>query len=139
MLSHEKIHTGDRQVFPCKKCSVPFVTWKSLDKHEPKCAGISFDCSFCEQKFTTRGKMLTHELTHTGEKKFKCKLCEYEVDNVGSLQKHEVIHTNEHFVKCEVCNISISKENRTSTAHFLPTSAITSRGLGGKASLIVSI
>ncbi|CAF3399559.1 unnamed protein product, partial [Rotaria sp. Silwood2] len=60
-------------------CSNTFKTTAQLQNHVNTHLGIkSFQCKFCEYKFTTSGELIRHvRYKHTLEKPHKCEECGY--------------------------------------------------------------
>ena len=61
-----------------------------------------YECDVCERRFTTRGYLVVHQRTHTGEKPYECDVCQKRFSLKGNLTKHQRTHSG---VKRYECNV----------------------------------
>lgn len=63
-----------------------------------------FFCSTCNQGFTRKHNMVSHELIHLSSKPHVCTLCSILFRRIHDLKRHEKLHTGEKPFHCEKCN-----------------------------------
>lgn len=68
------LNCGLIKPYHCNKCDRIFRTKYLVKSHELliHVKGREFCCSFCGEKFTSKGAIVRHERQHTGEKPFHC-------------------------------------------------------------------
>ena len=63
-----------------------------------------FECTKCEQGYTTSGNWKTHMLIHTGYKPFNCKKWENSFTESSNLSTQMLIHAGDKLFKCNICD-----------------------------------
>ena len=52
----------------------------------------SYSCNSCNSKFSTKGNLLVHQRSHTGERPFACEKCASSFSTKGNLKRHIKAH-----------------------------------------------
>ena len=60
-------------------------------------------CDQCNRRFTSRQRLLSHKVTHNGERAHRCLICGAAFIQIEYLREHISMHTNERPHKCHVC------------------------------------
>ncbi|RZF44465.1 hypothetical protein LSTR_LSTR002238 [Laodelphax striatellus] len=76
-----------------------------------------FSCSFCSYTTYSRGSLLIHQRTHTGEKPFKCDACDYASKDHNSLRRHKMQHSGNKAYNCPHCSYACIQSS-TYKAHL---------------------
>lgn len=63
-----------------------------------------FFCSWCNQGFTRKHNMVSHELIHLSLKPHICPVCSSLFRRIHDLKRHEKLHTGEKPFHCDRCN-----------------------------------
>lgn len=65
----------------------------------------NFQCHICDKRFTTKGNMTRHTVTHTGARPFKCKFCGSQFSRRSHLDSHNttILHDKIKIHECEIC------------------------------------
>lgn len=63
-----------------------------------------FFCKTCNQGFTRKHNMISHELIHLSVKPFICRTCGASFRRLHDLKRHDKLHTGERPFHCEKCN-----------------------------------
>lgn len=63
-----------------------------------------FFCSTCNQGFTRKHNMVSHELIHLSLKPHVCPVCSVLFRRIHDLKRHEKLHTGEKPFFCDKCN-----------------------------------
>lgn len=61
-------------------------------------------CVVCQKSFAQRSKLLTHQLSHTGQRPFKCSICDKAYTSKSKLNAHVRLHTKTNVHVCSVCS-----------------------------------
>uniref|UniRef100_A0A3Q2Z5V8 C2H2-type domain-containing protein n=1 Tax=Hippocampus comes TaxID=109280 RepID=A0A3Q2Z5V8_HIPCM len=95
-LSHT-VATNTIPLF-CSECGKAFGDRGILNRHMKRHTGEKpFACSACGKAFSRRDSHLTrHARTHTGEKRFICSLCDKRFTTKGNVLLHMRTHTGEN-------------------------------------------
>ena len=71
LVEHSATHSGERP-FECGICDQKFSLKGSLSKHLLTHQEGRFECDQCDYKATQKGTLVLHLLTHSGVKPHKC-------------------------------------------------------------------
>ncbi|XP_043247893.1 zinc finger protein 761-like [Colletes gigas] len=63
-----------------------------------------YKCEVCSKLFSQRSKLLTHQLSHSGQQPFKCQNCEKAYSSKSKLNAHMRLHTKTNVHRCKVCD-----------------------------------
>ncbi|KAK6204908.1 uncharacterized protein RJT21DRAFT_111455 [Scheffersomyces amazonensis] len=61
-------------------------------------------CKICNQGFTRKHNMVSHELIHSSIKPHVCTVCDLKFRRIHDLKRHEKLHTGEKPFICSHCN-----------------------------------
>lgn len=89
----------------------PLKTMKILSPEPAKPASLSkkFFCKVCDQGFTRKHNMVSHEMIHTTFKVHTCPHCKLSFRRIHDLKRHEKLHTGEKPFHCEHCDRSFTR------------------------------
>ncbi|XP_043278461.1 zinc finger protein 836-like isoform X2 [Venturia canescens] len=65
-------------------------------------------CNVCEKTFAQRSKLVSHSLSHTGEKPFACLICDKAYTSRSKLNAHNRLHTQTNVHRCNICDKTFS-------------------------------
>ncbi|OBA22847.1 hypothetical protein METBIDRAFT_36113, partial [Metschnikowia bicuspidata var. bicuspidata NRRL YB-4993] len=68
-----------------------------------------FFCKVCNQGFTRKHNMVSHEMIHTTIKLHRCVNCNLLFRRIHDLKRHEKLHTGERPFHCESCDRSFAR------------------------------
>ena len=71
-------------------------------------------CTVCDKRFTTKGSLNVHKLSHTGGKLYSCHQCGKHIANKCNLSKHKNVDSSKY--KCTECG-KCCRSNRDLTVH----------------------
>lgn len=60
-------------------------------------------CKVCDQGFTRKHNMASHELIHSSSKPHVCRVCDSKFRRIHDLKRHEKLHTGEKPFHCTKC------------------------------------
>lgn len=60
-------------------------------------------CKVCDQGFTRKHNMASHELIHSSSKPHVCRVCDSKFRRIHDLKRHEKLHTGEKPFHCNKC------------------------------------
>lgn len=72
---------------------------QSLEGGMPK----KYFCKVCDQGFTRKHNMASHELIHSSSKPHVCRMCDSRFRRIHDLKRHEKLHTGEKPFHCTKC------------------------------------
>lgn len=93
-----------------------------------------FFCSTCNQGFTRKHNMVSHELIHLSSKPHVCSLCSALFRRIHDLKRHEKLHTGEKPFHCDKCNRRFARTDAL-TRHLNSPNACSGKEKGDEASL----
>lgn len=98
-----RVSDGDQE----QSTAIPFE-YQTSGTEDPKLSrtGLqqSFFCKICNQGFTRKHNMVSHELIHTSLKLHRCTLCDTTFRRIHDLRRHEKLHTGEKPFECDRCH-----------------------------------
>ncbi|KAM9906174.1 hypothetical protein OXX69_006897 [Metschnikowia pulcherrima] len=68
-----------------------------------------FFCKVCNQGFTRKHNMVSHEMIHTTIKVHRCQSCNLSFRRIHDLKRHEKLHSGEKPYHCENCDRSFAR------------------------------
>lgn len=85
------------------------ATSSGLNSSERNALPKKFFCKVCNQGFTRKHNMVSHEMIHTTIKLHRCKSCNLLFRRIHDLKRHEKLHTGEKPYHCENCDRSFAR------------------------------
>lgn len=64
----------------------------------------NYQCEVCTKPFSQKSKLLTHQLSHSGQQPFKCLSCGKAYSSKSKLNAHMRLHTKTNVHQCKVCD-----------------------------------
>ncbi|WLF79164.1 hypothetical protein PVL30_002915 [Lodderomyces elongisporus] len=68
-----------------------------------------FFCKTCNQGFTRKHNMVSHELIHSSSKPHICTVCNLKFRRIHDLKRHEKLHTGERPYSCDRCSKTFAR------------------------------
>lgn len=92
---------------------------KEDEKKDEKSANKtkSYSCNSCNSKFSTKGNLLVHQRSHTGERPFACEKCASSFSTKGNLKRHIKAHSGQRPYQCSMCSSKFT-EKKSLKVHF---------------------
>ncbi|XP_037093961.1 zinc finger protein 436-like isoform X2 [Pollicipes pollicipes] len=124
-LEHQAQHSGQR-LLECPVCSETFSRRVCLAVHmkvHRKHGGVQ-TCDLCQEKFSTVGRLRTHQQRQHGiEQPWRCEYegCERAFRSCASLEVHVVNHTGNRQFCCDVCQKRFSTKHRLASHYRIHT------------------
>lgn len=87
-----------------------------------------FFCRTCNQGFTRKHNMVSHELIHLSTKPHTCSVCETSFRRIHDLKRHEKLHTGEKPFVCNKCYRRFARIDAL-TRHFNLPNACSTRSV----------
>ena len=69
-----------------------------------KAQTMSRKYELCNKVFSTKGNLLAHKRTHTGDRPYECDVCNKRFSQSSTLTTHKKTHTGDKPYECDVCN-----------------------------------
>ena len=88
-------------------------TVRDLKRVEPRhqCLVCGYSCDLCNQKFSRKGHLTKHLLTHKDIRQFQCSECNYKAFTKQNLVIHLLQHSGAKPQKCDVCDYSTTTKS----------------------------
>lgn len=94
-------------VYICQVCGDCLSSQDYLDTHMKRCHADRPEgrhvCTYCPYSSNHRPNVLTHELTHTGDRPFACRVCKKRFTRRNTLEEHLTVHTRDRPYECTDC------------------------------------
>lgn len=68
-------------------------------------------CKICNQGFTRKHNMISHDLIHLTAKPHTCKVCNLKFRRIHDLKRHEKLHTGEKPHECDKCHKKFTRND----------------------------
>ncbi|KAG5420629.1 hypothetical protein I9W82_002510 [Candida metapsilosis] len=94
-------------------------------------------CKTCNQGFTRKHNMVSHELIHSSLKPHVCSICNLRFRRIHDLKRHEKLHTGEKPYSCERCSRRFARPDAL-TRHQNSANACTSNANNSSSSNSIS-
>lgn len=116
LLSHIRIHTGEKFKCDFTDCEKSFSTLSYFKQHQmlhihgnnfPR----PFKCSFCDKSFPDKNSHRSHQMIHE-EKKLNCEICGSKFRTKQSLSIHHLKHTDIKQFTCHICGVLFKYKNQ---------------------------
>lgn len=111
---------------------------KLSNKNLPK----KYFCRVCNQGFTRKHNMVSHELIHSESKPHVCTACDLKFRRIHDLRRHEKLHTGEKPFICKKCKRSFARPDALTRHQNSPNacsgSSANKSGLSGSATAVSS-
>ncbi|KAL3043330.1 hypothetical protein OYC64_003240 [Pagothenia borchgrevinki] len=102
-------HSARGKPFSCFQCGKRFSSKGDLKGHIITHTGEKpFSCSGCNQIFLCEEQLKLHIITHTRENSFSCSNCDIRFEQNVILTNHIAVHTRDKLFHCSVCNSDFS-------------------------------
>ncbi|XP_063371440.1 zinc finger protein 436-like [Cydia amplana] len=98
---HQRVIHATKKMYTCDKCNKKFT---DLNKHKCTYTDEEFGCDVCGKKYSNKGYLNIHKVSHKGEKPYKCEKCNRRFKRKCFLQQHEKTPCEENSYTCDVCN-----------------------------------
>lgn len=76
------------------------ASFNEASTHLPK----KYFCRICNQGFSRKHNMVSHELIHSSTKPHICRICHLKFRRIHDLKRHEKLHTGEKPFRCDKCS-----------------------------------
>lgn len=111
---------------------------KDKDNHLPKAMTLNEDsngepgkklakrffCKTCNQAFTRKHNMVSHELIHTSLKPHICSVCNAKFRRIHDLKRHEKLHTGAKPYHCDKCGRSFARPDALTRHQSSPNACL---------------
>lgn len=78
-------------------------TTSSVNQSLEEATQRKYFCKVCDQGFTRKHNMASHELIHSSSKPHVCRVCDSRFRRIHDLKRHEKLHTGEKPFHCSKC------------------------------------
>jgi KRAB domain-containing zinc finger protein len=107
----KKLPLDLRRVHTCVICDSKFTRKGSLSRHMlTHSAEKPFKCLECGKQFRQKGNLTLHEFTHTGARPYQCSVCDQAFITKTKMQIHESIHCNDKPWRCQECGKGFKRD-----------------------------
>lgn len=83
-----------------------------------------FFCKTCNQAFTRKHNMVSHELIHTSLKPHICSVCNTKFRRIHDLKRHEKLHTGAKPYHCDKCGRSFARPDALTRHQSSPNACL---------------
>ena len=118
---HMTVHTD---IYPheCLKCSKKFKYRNRLKEHITRYhtgegRRNTVRCDLCNRYYSTRWSIVSHIVTHLGQRQFKCRVCDKRFVHQSNCKEHERIHFSEPKIPCSYCGKTF-RNNKNLNRHL---------------------
>jgi Pyruvate/2-oxoacid:ferredoxin oxidoreductase delta subunit len=102
---------GTLRSFACDMCSYCCASKGHLVVHQRTHSGEKpFGCDLCSYRCAVKSNLTAHQRTHSGEKPFGCDLCSYRCAEKSTLVLHQRTHSGEKPFGCELCSYRCARK-----------------------------
>lgn len=104
------------------------------DKQRPSKLGLpkKYFCKICNQGFTRKHNMISHELIHSTVKPHLCQVCQLKFRRIHDLKRHEKLHSGEKPHICERCNKKFTRNDALVRHQNLPNACTPNKDWRGE-------
>ena len=119
----ESAHEGGTpRAYPCHYCDKVFANRHHLMSHVVTHTGErNFSCRKCGKCFGRKSTLRAHMTTHTGTSNFMCPLCDKACNDNNSLEEHIRMHTGEKPFVCAICSKAYARKSHLNVHYRVHT------------------
>jgi len=118
----ESGHEGSPRAYPCHYCDKVFANRHHLMSHVVTHTGErNFSCRKCGKCFGRKSTLRAHMTTHTGTSNFMCPLCDKACNDNNSLEEHIRMHTGEKPFVCAICSKAYARKSHLNVHYRVHT------------------
>ncbi|GFY50288.1 hypothetical protein TNIN_416231 [Trichonephila inaurata madagascariensis] len=82
------------------KCNKNYISQPFQEKHAQF---YPHKCNLCSKRFTQKGSLNRHMVTHNNERPFACELCPKRFKYRSVLTSHRKLHLKDSLLRCNIC------------------------------------